>query len=228
MKYIILILILLLELNAKTKTINVKQVRYLIHLKHYTGDLWGQAYYCRYLNKIEYCIRDDKNFIYKSIRHNRDSAYAEIYDYKTGNILMEGYTESNLNNGNEATGIWKIYDYKHHKIKYIDFNKKPRISRKAVNKWVIKQGIKLKDVLISNAIYKAKRAWQVDVLSMDVYIDAKSGKFLGFKLPDTVEMVKPIVTKKRYKCVNRELSKGTKIYKMFKKCNLMAVARTGY
>ena len=125
----ILLSLLLIVLNAKNynstefkvNTVNKKKISYMFKTYKrdtYISDLWGDTYRCKILNKSIYCIREDKKLLYIKSKYSNYKSYTEIYSYKTGKILREGYILS-TENGDEAIGIWRIYNYKSGQIKYI-------------------------------------------------------------------------------------------------------------
>ena len=189
-----------------TKKINTTKIREIIkdaynarNINTMSGLLWDKSSKCIIFNKCNYCITDDKKWIYKVCdKRKYDKKFKiEVYSYKSGKILKEGY--GIINDGSDLTGIWKIYDYKKRKIRYINFDKEPRISKKAVEIWAKKQYSKGLEQ-IHNSIINNKRAWFILFDSMSVFIDANSGKFIKYQF----DMGKDVHISRETKCVNRE------------------------
>ena len=206
-----------------TKKINTTKISNMINdaynaksINRMSGLLWDKSSKCITFNKCNYCITDDKKWIYKvcdKIKNDKKFKI-EVYSYKTGKILKEGYGILYID-GHDLTGIWKIYDYKKRNIKYIDFDKEPRISKKAVVMWAKKQYSKGLEQ-IHNSIINNKRAWFILFDSISVFIDANSGKLIKYQF----DMGKDVHISRETKCVNREFKKGSTIEKITNKCKL--------
>ena len=226
----LLIIILIISINLFSKKVNLNTEILDVHKidkilnstpkKFSYDELFGVNYDCKFFNKHWYCISEDTKLIMvKNAYKDTNGKYLiKIYDHKTGKILIEG--EREITDKFILSGKWKIYNYKNRKIEYIDFNKTVTLNKQKIIRWAKKQGAKI-FTGIENAIYKNKRAWQVNFLSMRVFVDTKSGKILGFKLNDSYHYLKPEIKNQKYKCVNRELKRGTKIYKIEKIFNLL-------
>ena len=224
MRILFFILLFTFNLLAKNiltdfnpKIVNINKVS-ITSMERHESDIWGDLFQCIISNEYNYCIRDDHKIFYRISKYVNHTTYMEFFDYKTGKILKEG------NYNDEAIGVWKAYDYKNRKIKYINFNKKPRITKQAIIKWAKIQDPKWREEFASNAVITINRVWEVQFTSMDVFIDSQSGKILKYKLyfafPDNNSYKK---RKRKYKCVNREFKKKTKIYKIAKKCKLFEI-----
>jgi len=130
---------------------------------------------------------------------------------------------------NLYSGALPVLDYKTQNIIYINFNKKPRISKEAVVKWAKKQDpvIGVDEPSVVLAIIQNKVAWYVMFSSMDVLIDSDSGKVFKIKLFNEYGNGNNTkLMKKRYKCVYREFRKKRLIYQIAKKCKLFMAAST--
>lgn len=210
------------ESILNTKKINTAKIAKIIKnaynardITAISGLLWDKSSKCIVLNECNYCITDDKKWIYKVCdKRKYDKKFKiEVYSYKNGKILKEGY--GIINDGSDLTGIWKMYDYKKRKIRYINFDKEPRISKKAIEKWAKKQYPKGLEQ-IHNSIINDKRAWFVLFDSISVFIDSNSGKFIKYQF----DTGKDVHTSAKTKCVNIEFKKGSTIENITKKCNL--------
>ncbi len=223
MKFIILFIVTMLTLFANFDKIDVNQVNKLFNNEQSgfsSDELFGVNYDCKFLNNNWYCISENKKLILIKNGYKDDSGkyLLRIFDYKSGKILMEGNRV--IKDRYVLTGRWKIYDYKHRKIKYINFNKKARINKQRVANWAKKQDSKL-FTGVDSAIYKNQKSWQVNFLSMKVFINAINGKFLGFKLNDSYHYSRQKAIRQKYECVKREFKKATKICDISRKCKLL-------
>ena len=227
MKVLTVILAVCLALLDDIKAIEVEQIYTLFksNKNAFSANFGATEYNCREVNKIHYCIdkADDILLIQNHQRGFDKNYYTQYFDLKTGKILKEGYSGGQKSILiDQPVGVWKVYDYNYKKIKYINFNKKPKYDKYIIKKWAQKSGSKKSIIVIARDIYNKKSAWRVVFGCMDVYIDSNNGRILNIKIHRGEFSDK--VYKEKYRCALRNLQKGYSVKVSVKKCKLRCFA----